>query len=155
MSRLSKDAWAKPTLKTKEVEVDELGGSVLIRELPAEYSADIASHIKLVSEGREQVAKVDTTTMERLQFAYGVVGDDGEPIFTEDEVRVLAKKHGRAFKTVIAAIDDLSGVDKEALKDAKARFPASAEGEGHGGKARSNATPARDSRPAVPSGTGA
>jgi hypothetical protein len=125
MARLKKDAWKKPSLKTKEVEVEELGGSVLVRELPAQFSAEVSSKIELISRGRDQIAKVDTAVMERLQFAHGVVDDDLEPMFSETEVAEIQKKHGRAFKTVIGVIDEISGIDKDAIEKAEATFPAS------------------------------
>lgn len=162
MARLKKDAWAKPSLKTKEVEVDELGGSVLIRELPAEYSAEVQSNIQLVSEGGEQVARVNTAKMERLQFAYGVVDEQENPMFTEAEVEELQKKHGRAFKTVVAAIDELSGLDKEAIEKAEARFPSSgstangtSEGPGDSGASLGEAVTAGDTGPDLPARAGA
>jgi hypothetical protein len=148
LARLTKDAWAKPSLKTEEVEVEELGGSVLVRELPAEYSAEVASHFEMRTVGRDQVAKVDTATMERLQFVYGVVDENGEQMFSEDEVRVLARNHGSAFKTVIAAIDRLSGTDKEAIENTSKVFPAS--GTDEGGPVLVNGGPPGDSGPDVP-----
>ena len=151
MARLDKAAWGKSTLKTKEIEVEELGGEVLIRELPASYTAEIASNIQIIQDGREQRAKVDTPKMERLQFAFGVIDSEGEPMFTEAEVKDLAERHGRAFKTVIAAIDDLSGVDKEAIEQSEATFPARAEKPGHDGQAGSSDAN-RDRGSAVPSG---
>lgn len=154
MARLDKAAWGKSTLKTKEIEVEELGGTVLIRELPASYSADIASNIQIIQDGREQRAKVDTAKMERLQFAFGVIDSDGEPMFTEAEVKDLALRHGRVFKIVIAAIDDLSGVDKEAIEKAEATFPARAEKPGHNGQAGSSDA-AGDRGSAVPGRAGA
>jgi hypothetical protein len=123
MSRLAKDAWAKPSLRQEEVEVPELNGTVLIRELPAEYSAEVASHIEVKNMGGAQYASVDTATMERLQFAYGVINDAGEPLFSEEEAADVARKHGSAYKRVIEAIDDLSGINKEAIEAAEARFP--------------------------------
>lgn len=123
MTLLTKDAWSASSLRTKEVEVEELGGSVLIRELPANVSADFAGLMDVVQVGREQRAKIDVATMERRQFAYGVVGSDHEPLFTEDEVQELQGKHGRAFRTVVQAIDEFSGIDKEAIENAEARFP--------------------------------
>ena len=125
MARLTKDAWRKSSLKTKEVDVEELGGSVLVRELPAKFSAEVSSKIELISRGREQIAKVDTELMERLQFAHGVVDDNLEPMFTEDEVAKIQERHGRAFKTVISVIDEISGIDKEAIEKAEATFPVS------------------------------
>src|SRR5262245_31178929 len=123
MARLKKDAWNKSSLRTKEIEVEDLGGSVLIRELPASVSADLSGLVDIVVIGREQRGKVDTVLMERREFTYGVVTDDGQPMFTEQEVEVIQRNHGRAFKLVVAAIDELSGVDKESLEKAEARFP--------------------------------
>ena len=125
MALVNKDAWKASTLRTQEVEVEELGGSVRIRELPASTSADLSGLLDIVQVGREQRAKVDVATLERRQFAYGVIDDKGEAMFTEDEVKDLQAKHGRAFKVVVAAIDDLSGVDKEAILESEARFPSS------------------------------
>lgn len=125
MGRLTKDAWNRSSLRTKEIEVEQLGGSVLIRELPADVSSDLAGLIDMVQIGREQRAKVDVALMERKQFAYGVVDDNHKQMFTEDEVEELQHKHGNAFKFVVSEIDQLSGVDKEAIKEANERFPSS------------------------------
>lgn len=147
MGRLTKDAWKESSLRTKEVEVEELGGSVLIRELPASVSSDLEGLIDLVQVGREQRAKVDVGTIERRQFAYGVIDDNGEPLFTEEEAGELHQKHGRAFKFVVRAIDELSGIDKKSLEEAEARFPVSGEGSANGRSAESVAS--GDDEPAV------
>lgn len=144
MARLTKDAWARSSLRTQEIEVEELGGSVLIRELPASVSADLAGLVDITQVGQTQRAKVDKATMEARQFAYGVIDDDHNPLFTEEEAREVQSKHGRAFNVVIAAIDKLSGVSKEAIDEAEARFPAGRNGAAHQGEARDH-DPAADS----------
>ena len=58
--------------------------------------------------------------MELLQFLHGVV----DPKFDEGQVRVIQERYGPAFRKVIAQIDELSGVDKEAIEKAQATFPA-------------------------------
>lgn len=123
MSRLSKDAWDKSSLRQEEVEVPELGGSVLIRELPAEYAAEVASHIEIKEVAGARFASVDKAKMERLQFAFGVIGDGGDPLFSEDETADIARKHGSAYNRVIEAIDELSGINKEDIEQTEARFP--------------------------------
>lgn len=124
MARLNKAAWDKPSLKRKEVEVEELGGSVLVRELPASYSAELNEHVQMKTVGREQIGSVDLVTMERLKFAYGVIGDNGEQLFNAEEAKEIATKHGRAFKAVLAAIDELSELvdPEEAQKSVDDRF---------------------------------
>lgn len=153
MARVNKDAWKRSSLKTQEVEVEELGGSVLIRELPASVSADLSGLIDFVQVGREQRAKVDTATMEARQFAYGVIDDDAKPLFTEEEAKEIQAKHGRAFKVVVSAIDELSGVDKEAIEKTEARFPVG--GESANGSDVGDAAPKRSGRPDLPARAGA
>lgn len=138
MARLTKEAWANPTLATDEVEVPELGGSVLIRELPGEFS--VSQFIEVENPGtRHARSRVNTEAIERKQFALSVVGEDGNPVFTEDEAGEIARKHGRAWRRVIDAIDKLSAIDKEGVEQTKARFPGSGAGE-----ARKNGAPPPD-----------
>lgn len=125
MGRLTKDAWAKATLKTEEVEVPELGGSVMVRELPASYVAAINQRIEVKQVGREQISTVDLETMNRLKFAHGVIDDDGEPMFSEDEAAGVMEKHGSAFTRIVDAIDGLSELGEAGRDAADRRFPGS------------------------------
>jgi hypothetical protein len=132
MARSTKDAWLGGTGDLREEEVEDVpvkGQTVLVRGLPARYSAEVQSQMKVQTVGREQVARIDVAEMEVLQFAHGVV----EPKFSVDDARVIAGKFGPAFRKVIDAIDRLSGVDKEAVEDAEVKFPAGGPGENGGG----------------------
>lgn len=135
MARVTKDGWKKSSLRTKEIEVEELGGSVLIRELPASVSADLKGLVDMVQVGREQRAKVNVAEMERRQFAYGVITENGEQMFNDQEVAEIQATHGRAFNIVVEAIDEFSGVDKKAIEEAEARFPSGGESAPGGGDA--------------------
>lgn len=152
MERITKDAWRRSSLRTQDLEVEGFG-IVTIRELPAEVTADLSGLLDITQIGREQRAKVDVATMEVRQFAYGVVGDDGNPMFTEDEARELAQIHGRVYKEVVEAIDQLSGIDKASLEETEARFPGSGESEGR--TDLGNGTAPGGSGPAVPARAGA
>ena len=60
-----------------------------------------------------------------------------EPQFTKGEAELIQQKWGRAFRKVIAKIDELSGIDKEAIEKTEQRFPAGGTGSngsdvGHG-----------------------
>jgi hypothetical protein len=152
----TKDAWLNGPgdLQTAVVEdVPVKGSSVKVRGLPAAFSARASSEaLKMITGARgEQTATVDTAKMSILQFAHGCV----EPSFTEDEARQVAEKFGPAFNRVVAKIDELSGVDKEAIDSANERFQTGVEGPGHDGEAGSDSASANGQRSAVPSGTGA
>jgi hypothetical protein len=151
MGRSTKESWLQGPGDLKEAEVEDVpvpGESVRVRGLPAQYSNEAASEAlemkTIIKRGREeQIATVNTATMEVLQFAHGCL----EPSFSPEEAKVIATKYGPAFKKVIAAIDDLSGVDKEAIEEAQARFPVGGAVEnGQGEVAQSDPEPAVSAR---------
>jgi hypothetical protein len=147
MQRSTKDAWltGPGDLRQEEVpDVPQPGQSVLVSGLPAKYSAEIQGQLKLVTEGREQIAKIDVPTMELLQFVHGVV----DPTFTRGEAEQIQAKFGPAFRKVIAKIDELSGIDKEAIENTEQRFPAG--GTSESGPPLGDATSTGNGGPAVP-----
>jgi hypothetical protein len=124
MARSTKEGWLTGPGDLEEAEVSDVpqkGQTVKVRGLPATYSNRAASKamVATTTPKGDQTYTVNTEVMEILQFAYGCV----EPKFTEDEARIVAEKYGPAFKRVVAKIDELSGVDKEAIERAEARFP--------------------------------
>lgn len=142
MDRLSKEALLGATdLEEADVDLPSIGGSVRVRSLPAAYSNQASSEaMKMVTDARgNQIATVDTAKMEVLQALHGLVDPKLSSI---QEAEVFATKCGRAFKLVIAKIDELSGVDKEAIERAEATFPAG--GAGQGGAGVGDAAPARN-----------
>jgi hypothetical protein len=150
----SKDAWLREDagdLKEAEVEVGLPGcETVLVRGLPAAYSNQASSEaLELKTVGREQVATVNTARLEVLQFAHGVI----DPKFTEQEAEKVAEKFGPTFKKVIAEIDNLSGLDKEAMEAAQATFPVG--NAKAGGSHLGNGPPSGGTGPVVPARTGA
>jgi len=123
MQRSTKEAWLTGDGDLREADVEDVpvpGQTVRVRALSAKYSAEVQGQMKLVSDGRDQVAKIDVAGMELLQFQHGVV----EPSFGPAEVAIIQEKFGPAFRKVLAKIDELSGIDKEAIEKTEARFPA-------------------------------
>jgi hypothetical protein len=128
MQRSSKDSWLGGPGDLAEAEVEDVpvtGESVKVRALSAKYSAEVQGQLKLVTEGREQIAKIDVPTMELLQFQHGVI----EPQFSRAEAEQIQERYGAAFRKVIAKIDELSGIDKEAIEKVEATFPVGGESE--------------------------
>jgi hypothetical protein len=125
MQRSNKDAWLKGPGDLREEDVHDVpvpGQSVRVRGLPAAYSNRATSAaLELITGPRgEQTATVNKEKLEVIQFAAGCV----DPVFTEDEAAQISQKFGPAFQKVIAKIDELSGVDKEAIEQSEATFPA-------------------------------
>lgn len=153
MSRSTKDAWLEGPGDLKESDVEDVpvkGQSVRVRALPAAYSNQAQSEsLEMKQIGRQSISTVNVAKLEVLQFHHGVI----DPQFSLTEAEQIATKYGPAFKKVIAKIDELSGVDKEAIEDATARFPAS--GAGSNGADVGDATPAGSGGPDVPARAGA
>jgi hypothetical protein len=124
MARSTKEAWLTGPADLKEADVDNVpveGQSVRVRGLPAAYSNQATSEaleLKNTPNG-DQIATVNQSRLEILQFTHGVI----EPQFNEQEATIIATRFGPAFKKIIAKIDELSGVDKEAIERAEATFP--------------------------------
>ena len=156
MNQSNKKAWLEGPSDLAEGVVEDVpvrGQSVKVRALPAQFSNEAQSKaLKMVTGSRgEQSAMVDVAVMSKLQFQHGVV----EPEFTATEVDAIAERFGPAFQKVVEKIDELSGVDKEAIETETARFQDSLEKPGHDGEAEPDGPAAVSSGPAVPSGAGA
>jgi hypothetical protein len=149
----SKSAWLEGPGDLAEAVVEDVpvkGQSVKVRGLPAAYSNQASSEaLELKQVGPAQIATVNTAKLEVLQFQHGVI----DPEFTRDEAEQVSKRFGPAFKKVIAKIDELSGVDKEAINEANARFPSS--GASENGTDVGDADSTGSSGPSVPSRAGA
>ena len=112
---LTRDAiLAAATLKTEDVPVPEWGGSVLVRELRGrerdEWEASLA-----VQRGRQMVP--DVANMRAKLVARVVVGEDGEPVFTQQDVYALGELSAAALDRVFEVASRLSGLNPDSLEE--------------------------------------
>lgn len=109
-------------LTEREVDLPSIGGSVRVRSLPAAYSNQAMSEALELKQGprNEQTATINTAKLEILQVLYGLVEPKLNSLI---EAEQFAKQCGQAFKDVVRAIDELSGLDKEAIEQTQATFP--------------------------------
>jgi hypothetical protein len=143
VERSTKQSWLEGPGDLREEDVENVpveGQSVRVRGLPAAYSNEATSKaLELVTGLRgEQTARVNQHKLEVIQFTHGCV----EPTFTEPEAELIMQKYGPAAKKIIAKIDELSGVDKEAIEKTNATFPSG--GPDEGGPHVGNGTSAGD-----------
>ena len=101
--------------------------------------------------GETQIATVNTARLEVLQFAHGCI----DPTFTVEEAQHVAEHFGPAFKKVVAKVDELSGVDKEAYEQANARFQSGRNGAADVREEGLHEAPAGSDGPDLPARAGA
>lgn len=154
MERSNKDAWLTGPADLKEAVVEDVpvpGQNVLVRGLAAAFSREAASEAMEYRDlgSAQQTGHVNTAKMDVLRFAHGVI----EPKFTVKEAEAIMERFGPACEKVIAKIDELSGLDVEAVTEAQARFPAG--GTGENGSAVEAGTPDGSGGSDLPPRTGA
>lgn len=114
-SYLTRDAILKAThLKTEEVDVPEWGGLVLVRELNGqqrdEWEASLA-----VQRGKQMVP--DVANMRAKLVARSVVGEDGEPVFSQQDVSALGELSAAALDRVFEVASRLSGLNPADIEE--------------------------------------
>ena len=122
MALLTKDALLGASdLREREVELPSIGGSVRVRGLGAAYSNQATSEaLKLITGARgEQTATVDTAKLEILQVLHGLVDPKLDSF---EEAERFMQQCGPAARAIVNMIDELSGVDKEAIEKTNATF---------------------------------
>jgi hypothetical protein len=114
---------AEAALSNAPLDLDEqdvegvFGGKVRIRALTAAQQAAVKQAGVSIGGSQQNVA-VSFGAIERKQFELGVIA----PAFTAEQVRTLHATSGPSFTRVIEALDKLSGMNKEALRDAQKAF---------------------------------
>jgi hypothetical protein len=134
-------------LTEREVELPSIGGSVRVRSLPAAYSNQAQSEaLELVSLPRGgQTAHINTAKLEALQVLHALV----EPKLNSlQDAITFSQRCGPAWRTLVEVIDEISGIDKEAIEKTNATFRAGAPGESGG--AGEDAVAGGNGRPDVP-----
>ena len=101
-------------IKTKEVEVPEWGGSVLVRGMTGQERDDFESSI-VSREGKQ--TKMEMKDIRAKLVTKCIVGEDGKRLFDEKDVAALTRKSASALDRVFSVAQKLSGIGEEELKD--------------------------------------
>jgi hypothetical protein len=110
--RLSTDDILKSTgLIEKEVEVEQWGGSVMIREFSKGRQQQIRKEASVSDE-------IDVDKLELLMFIHGVI----DPVFSEQDYYALREKSAMAIDKVLKEIMAISGLGEKDIKEAEKKF---------------------------------
>jgi len=100
-------------LKRETVNVPEWGGDVLIQEMSGAQRDAYEAHITDTGEDMRK------RTVRARYVAFSIIGEDGEPMFSVDDVEALAKKNAKALDRVFAAAAELNIFTEDAVKEAE------------------------------------
>lgn len=153
MGRLStKDLCEASDLREAEIDLKALGGSVIVQGLGAAFSNEAQSQaLEMKTVGNAQIASINTALLEEIQLCHGLK----DPRLSREQARKFMENNGPSVREIIAKIDELSGVDKDAIEEANARFQGGGERAADNGQARLHDAPDERDESAVPARAGA
>lgn len=104
---LSREAILKAQLRKKEIFVPELGGWIRFREMSADEIGELKQDV-IGRDGQMDPRKI--RQMDVQTFSKYVIDENGQPMFTTDDVKELKRVSGNVVKRVAAEIGALSGI---------------------------------------------
>jgi len=117
MGLLTRDAiLAASDIKSEEVEVPEWGGTVRVAMMSG-AARDAWEQSLVIREGTRTRPNL-ANTRARLAAAT-VIGEDGQPLFSADDIAALGAKSTAALDRICKAAQRLNGIGAEAMEEAK------------------------------------
>jgi Phage tail assembly chaperone len=110
-------------LKSEVVSVPEWGGDVKIRELSASdrewFQSQAFVDEEVTVNGKAEIRrKFNIVHLRAKLLARSIVDENDNPIFDDDEVKLLGAKSNAAIERLFVASQKLSGLDQTAVDDA-------------------------------------
>lgn len=104
-------------LKRELVEVEELGGSVYIRELSAKQVLEVNDRIKKLQLDTEYVTPGNSIDLMALLISMTACDESGVLLFTEADVQALAENNVNMLMTLSAKALEIAGMSNAAIEE--------------------------------------
>ena len=128
---LSRDDILKADdIRTETVPVPEWGGDVLVRGLSGRERDTFEASMLVERGGRMEM---DPRNARARLATMCVVGEDGKPLFTRDDMGALGEKSAAALNRVFDVASRLSGLGESDMKELQGNFGSAPEGPSPGG----------------------
>jgi hypothetical protein len=110
------DILAASDLTTQTVEVPEWGGAVIVRSMTGAQRD--AYEATLMTRGDDGKLSVNTDNMRAKLLLCTLVDEQGNPLFTADDLTALAGKSAGAIERLSVIAQTLNGLNRSAVDDA-------------------------------------
>jgi len=117
------DFLAAAQLKRELVPVPELGGSVYISELYGAQVLEFNERIQsLKGKGKKSVNPTTSVELMALLISMSAVDANGKQLFTESDVKALAKSNLSVLLALSAKAMEVSGLSNAAVDEVKSQL---------------------------------
>lgn len=117
---VGRNVLGKRCFSQQKVDVPEWGGAVLVRELSSAEIATVRTAAKVAA--KQSVDNVDANSIssfERLLVEFGWIDESGQRVLEDGESALLAGESARIVNTLASHIATMSGLNPNAVTDAK------------------------------------
>jgi hypothetical protein len=104
---------------TGEVEVPQWGGWVRIQAMSAKQRSMITGTMMAVDGVDVKVRADEIGSVQLRTVAACLIEEDGSPTYQEHEYDSIGEKNAGAIETIYTALQELSGLGKDAIEDAE------------------------------------
>ena len=106
-------------LETQEVDVPEWGGTVRLKSLTGTERDRFEAS---VVQGQGRNTTVNMQNLRAKLVALSAIDEQGNPLFTEEDVKWLGGKSAKALNRLFNAAQSLSGLSESDVKELTANF---------------------------------
>lgn len=106
-------------LETQEVDVPEWGGTVRLKSLTGTERDRFEAS---VVQGQGRNTTVNMQNLRAKLVALSAIDGEGNPLFTEEDVKWLGGKSAKALNRLFNAAQSLSGLSESDVKELTANF---------------------------------
>lgn len=109
MTLLNKESiFAAPDLKTERLTVDEWGGEIIVSEMGGQTAFDFYEYVMPAENGDDSSKISLDARFKAALVAFCVVDEQGQPLFTAQDIPRLARKKAAVLNKVFQVADRLN-----------------------------------------------
>jgi hypothetical protein len=119
-------------LKRERVEIPDMGGAVILREMTAKQKIDYNDHLNQIKDARGENAELtpsDSIDLMALMISMTACDEDGALLFTAEDVQALAENSPSILLDLSIKAMELSGLGSTAIDEVKAEIKKAAGGD--------------------------
>ena len=121
---LNRESFLSPKLKIEEVQVEDLGGSVFVKQLTAKDAIAYGVGIGKLMEAAKEAEKDQPIDLRERLLVITVCDEDGKLIFSQEDIALLGEQSPRTVDVLYTAASELNAMaDRKKVDEVEKPLP--------------------------------